>query len=364
MKFLKIISEWMLSLSGFIAFARFVRHGLFKKHYIGILAYHHITDRPLGYVSPVATSPRAFSGHVARFSRKFQTYLMKDVPALLASKKGILCDGLIFTFDDGYLDSFEEAAPVLEAKGLHGVFYVTAVPFFGRLYLWNDIVGEALNSLRPENIDPDFGPVELRKLLEKISIVQGTLKEDLIGQAFNFLFDEEQAHREKIVNKLFAVLQRNKTELDPARILMDREQIVDLARRGHEIGAHTLTHARLSKSGGAAGNETTESVRILRENGLSVSSFAYPFGHEIDSGSSCNDSLKHAGISSAVTMEKNVVMQTSDLYLLPRIPVSPHHSASFIMTQFELLAWGLMVGSLLHSPKPIKIPEKALYKIV
>ena len=364
MKSLKLLGAWVFTVSGCIAFARFVRRGVFKKNYIGILAYHHISAQSPGPVSPVATSPGVFSDQVKKLTRIFQTFLMKDVSGFLHGEKRLVHDGLILTFDDGYEDAFLNAAPLLEAHGIYGVFYVTAVPFSGRLYLWNDIVGEALNSLGTQNLDDlDFGPQEFRKLLKKIAARTGTKKKHFIQQAFNFLLDEEQIDRDKISILLNTVLKKNKAVLGPDRTLMNREQIVDLARRGHEIGAHTLTHARLSKSGENAKKEIIDSIRILREKGIPVSSFAYPFGHETDIDFSCIDTLKLAGISNAVTMEENIVAQSSDVYLLPRIPVSPHHGASFIMAKFEFLAWRRLVWSWLHSRNPMKMSEQALYKV-
>ena len=283
MKAFKIFGVWVLAALGAVACARFFRNKILKKRFIGILAYHHITKNGLGPVSPVATLPGVFSRHVKVFSRVFRALLMKDVCALLKSGAEFDKDGLVFTFDDGYRDSFEEAAPLLEAAGIRGVFYITGVSFTPRALLWNDIVGEALVSLSLRDFgELELGPSGFKDLLRKTALAHGKKKEFFIGQAFDLLFEEGPVSRQKICDQLHRILIKNKTGINPSRILMDPEEIKTLALRGHEIGAHTLTHARLSKSGGTAKNEIVESVYVLRKNGLTVSSFAFPFGMDGD----------------------------------------------------------------------------------
>ena len=362
MKAFKLFGVWVLAALGAVACARFFRTKILKKRFIGILAYHHITKTGLGPVSPVATLPGVFSRHVKMFSRVFRVLLMKDVCALLKSGAEFDKDGLVFTFDDGYMDSFDEAAPVLEALGVRGTFYVTTVSFTEQSFLWNDLVGEALSSLRPVNIQNlDIGPPKFRDMLKKIAILRDNKKGPIIRQAFDLLLDEDQFSRQNICEQLRQLLKINKTAYNRSRTLMDPELIVDLALRGHEIGAHTATHARLSNSGEFTKNEIIESVLTLRKNGLPISSFAYPFGHESDINSSCIETLKLSGISNAVTMEKNIIDPSSNSYLLPRIPVSPHHSASWLVVQFEIMAWKRLIKSWFHTIKPMKIRRHSIY---
>lgn len=66
------------------------------------------------------------------------------------------------------------------------------------------------------------------------------------------------------------------------RQLMDWSQIEDLQERGHEIGAHTLSHVRASDVPEDIYNiEVLADKKILEEKGISAESFAYPYGDDI-----------------------------------------------------------------------------------
>jgi peptidoglycan/xylan/chitin deacetylase (PgdA/CDA1 family) len=349
-----------MAMAGLIVFARLVRRRLLKKRYIGILAYHHIARRPLGLLAPVATSPKVFSSHVSRLSLWFKVILMKDVSVLLDGAD-LSEDCMVFTFDDGYMDSFDAAAPILEENGVRGVFYMTAAAFSSRPFLWNDVVGEALISLRPHSVgDLGFQHQGLTNLLRKIAASQGKMKRRCIQEAFEFLLDQDQRFRDEICDRMHAFLGKNNIKMGAGSILMDPEQIHGLARRGHEIGAHTESHARLSRSGKLEKMEITESIRILRGNGMAVSSFAYPFGRETDIGPLSIDTVKQSGMANAVTMNENIVTHASNALLLPRIPVSPHHNASFIAARFEVWAWREAIMSLLGNWKKGSVSRKAV----
>jgi peptidoglycan/xylan/chitin deacetylase (PgdA/CDA1 family) len=359
MTLLKLLSLWALTISGGNTFARFVRRRIFKKHYIGILAYHHLAQGPLGPIAPVGLSPKIFSRQVKILTKMFKVFLMKDF-AVFIKNNTIPEDGLVFTFDDGYRDAFDVAAPILEAAGARGVFYVTGVSFTKQPYLWNDLVGEVFDSLTPLNFNVlDEAPLKLRDLLKKIAVSKGKKRERFTGLAFQSILDENQASRENICQSLYRILGSNAPRFHPSRTLMTPEQIVDLSRRGHEIGAHTLTHTRLSKSRKFARDEVIESAERLRINEIPVSSFAYPFGGEADIGASWVEMLKEAGISNAVTMEKNAATPTCDPYLLPRIPVSPYHGASFLIALFEMLAWRRLIASWIILWKQTRIMKRA-----
>jgi hypothetical protein len=64
----------------------------------------------------------------------------------------------------------------------------------------------------------------------------------------------------------------------------DKQLIRDLASDGHDIEAHTITHARgpsyVEAHGLAAymSDEVVPSIQLLRDDGYEVTTFAYPFG--------------------------------------------------------------------------------------
>jgi peptidoglycan/xylan/chitin deacetylase (PgdA/CDA1 family) len=257
-------------------------------------------------------------------------------------------DGLVFTFDDGYRDAFEHAAPILAANNIRGVFYVTAAPFCWQNILWNDVVGEFCETVTPADATAVVAvSPEIREMVKNVAVRGEKERKAPSEKLFLSLLDMDQEERESIVADFRTVLDKKKHEFAPSRLLMSGAQIAALASRGHEIGAHTVSHSRLSRSAGRAGREIVESVRELRSAGIPVSSFAYPFGRAEDIDPQQTSVLSQAGISNAVTTEKDLVAQGANHFLLPRITVLPYHTVSFIVALFELLAWKRLCVSFL-----------------
>ena len=121
----------------------------------------------------------------------------------------------LLTFDDGFASNYDVAAPLLEGFGLRGVFFV--VP------------------------------------------------------QFSMAADTETA-RGFFADRILAPMAKFERAMTPV-------QIRDLARRGHTIGNHTLTHARLSDTPAADVRREIDGSAALIESWIDgpVEAFAWPF---------------------------------------------------------------------------------------
>lgn len=102
---------------------------------------------------------------------------------------------------------------------------------------------------------------------------------------------------------------------------MNTDQLRDLRERGHEIGAHSVHHTRLTSLGSEAlVREVTASRRDLEEmlDG-EVVSFAYPYGEH---DGRVRRSVREAGYRAAVTTQPRLVAASPDWYRLPRVRVN------------------------------------------
>jgi O-antigen biosynthesis protein len=82
--------------------------------------------------------------------------------------------------------------------------------------------------------------------------------------------------------------------------MLREHEIRALAQEGWEVGAHTMTHADLSRLGYAACREEIESSRAMLEQmvGDEITSFAYPFGRY---GEAALAAVRDLGFKAAVT---------------------------------------------------------------
>ena len=320
----------MLIASGAVAVARFVRERLLGAPALIILCYHRITDTPFT-VSARCVSPSAFAEQLAHFGRRYDIWPLTHVASYLRGKRTLRRDTLVLTVDDGYLDGFIEAAPVLEAQGVTATFFVSAGPSLdGRPY-WMDQLGEALGRL--QEIAVDKAPPVIGHLLTEYTAAGATGRTDLARQLVATLKEMEESDREEVLRSLG----RHDGWAGPPA--MGRRELRDLASRGHEIAAHGCSHAMLSALAEVrCREETVGCIALFRQAGFDVRSFAYPFGGAREIGAMAPGAVAEGGITLAVTTEGRAVRLSDDPLRLPRMVVSTQ-SLDLIAVRLEKLAW-------------------------
>jgi len=94
---------------------------------IPILMYHTV-GRPLpGWKSRLLTVPgRIFADHLERLARAgYRSVTLDEVCAYVAGEKSLPAKSVAITFDDGYLDNWTYAVPILKKYGFTGAVFVT-----------------------------------------------------------------------------------------------------------------------------------------------------------------------------------------------------------------------------------------------
>jgi peptidoglycan/xylan/chitin deacetylase (PgdA/CDA1 family) len=88
-----------------------------------VVAFHRIQDGAGS--DPLTLGVRAFEDYCAFFRRHFRVVSLPDLVNTLVNRRP-LRRSLAITFDDGYRDNFEIAAPVLERLSLPATFFVVS----------------------------------------------------------------------------------------------------------------------------------------------------------------------------------------------------------------------------------------------
>lgn len=136
---------------GYLLFATRL-HKLLLRDRAVIVAFHRITDSPAG--SALNCSPAIFARFCRFFGKHFSVVPLRELLDALRRNQPI-GSRLVITFDDGYKDNYELAAPVLKRYGLPATFFVATnfvgsrtVPFWdaedgyrSEWMTWNDVVG-------------------------------------------------------------------------------------------------------------------------------------------------------------------------------------------------------------------------------
>jgi peptidoglycan/xylan/chitin deacetylase (PgdA/CDA1 family) len=223
---------------------------------------------------------------------------------------------VVVTFDDGYADNLEVAAPILNHFGIRATFYVTVNCVDKGQLPWIARVRHAFRSTKKccwQAPDAGTWPLSDDRTREAAFIAASEVCARLSGDA-----------QERIVQTIDRELDVGPIPTDACRMLT-WDQVRDLARGGHVIGSHTLSHPNLAHVGDdELGIEVNESKqRIEDQLGIPVLHLAYP-----------NPSLsqhwtartiaasQQVGYQTAVIATPGLVRKSDDLFCLHRVAAS------------------------------------------
>ena len=206
-----------------------------------------------------------------RFLRKRMPIVAgEELEALLTGKTPLKRTYAAITFDDGYLDNFTHAFPVLQAHAVPGIFFpVIQYIGTGSVPWWDEIAYLVRNTTR-STVEVET-PAPLR-------LEVGADREAVILQLLRHYKKPENRDGEQFLEELRA--STGCTVPKPGRRFLNWEEARTMAAAGMEFGSHTCSHTVLSQQTPETQRwELAESRRILEsELGRRVHSVAYPVG--------------------------------------------------------------------------------------
>ncbi len=127
--------------SGLLQMAGRVRGGS-----AAILMYHSVMEDPGSqevYLGEIVHPRNAFRSQMELLARRFHPTSLDQVGRFVKGEGEIPDRAVVVTFDDGYADNYEIAAPVLQEVGVSATFYATVdsverrtLPWPARLRFW------------------------------------------------------------------------------------------------------------------------------------------------------------------------------------------------------------------------------------
>lgn len=304
-----------------------------------ILLYHRVANLDSD-PQLLAVSPSNFRGHLRVIRRDFNPISLTDL--VDAHDRGNLpANSIVITFDDGYADNFEIAAPLLAEFNIPATIFVTPrADAADREFWWDDLERIILQTPRlPADLD-----LEIDHTLHHWRLTDGS---DLrpSDPAWNVLSHAPVTERQGLYLFLSRILRVTPDHLRRAalNILSQWAGQPPAVRATHramtpsqvraaasseliEIGAHTLSHPVLSTLTVNEQFEEIEGSRRAIESIIesSVTSFSYPFGCRGDFGEETIAMTQNAGFRWACANSGKpphaaaLVKPSSDIFALPR----------------------------------------------
>jgi peptidoglycan/xylan/chitin deacetylase (PgdA/CDA1 family) len=275
-----------------------------QEHPCIILLYHRIVDDSSRYLNKGAAVHhhiKDFKREMAYFKRNFQIVSMDEVASHMRLGEGFKRPSIAITFDDGYLDNYTLAYPVLKKHGVPATIYLTT-GLVGTLDgIWTEEIGVAFLETKKDHFHFSalFGdktiPIKTKEEKEQAN--------SEVSEALKVRPDDE---RRELMQKLFEELEVSEKFERPfgKRMMLNWEEVQEMRRDGITIGSHSHTHPILSQmSGDKAKDEILNSKKVVEKNvDIEVKHFSFPNGREEDFSEELRDYCRKIGFESVCSV--------------------------------------------------------------
>jgi peptidoglycan/xylan/chitin deacetylase (PgdA/CDA1 family) len=299
-----------------------------------ILLYHRVSEEP---VDPwgLGVTPEHFASQLQTLGRSWRVVPLDELLEAVRARD-VPPRSVAITFDDGYADNLERAAPALVEQGVAAtLFPSTGFVDSPREPWWDELLGLVLepprlpdslsittpNGSRSWRVPPptthDRPPHVSR--VRPWNAVEGT-RLHAYYQVWRELRSLSREDREQALDEIAVWAGAPRTRPPRHRLLTRDELATFRALPGMAIGCHTVTHPTLPEcSPEQRQDEITESRGWLRhELGVEPLDFAYPFG---DFDPDVAGLVERLGFRSGLAVARRPVSDRSSLFALPRVPV-------------------------------------------
>ena len=293
---------------------------ILSKNKLNILIYHQVFAEK-NAMRPSEPDAAEFKWQMQLINQYF-TPLSLSAALKHLDNNTLPANAICITFDDGYINNLEVAAPILKKIDIPATVYI-ATGFSCGENMFNDrvidLVGnEDLSILQLQAIDEDA--IKLSNIEQRIKAAHHVLAK------IKYL---PIASRKKVIDTLY---QDNSASESAAKMMTD-EQIMLLYQNGMEIGGHTVSHPIMAKTPGKQLIKEVKDNKLALENLLNtpIRFFAYPNGKPLlDYLPEQVQMISDKGYQAAVSTQWGVADNNSDFFQLPRFTPWDKNSIKFM----------------------------------
>lgn len=289
------------------------------------------------------------------FRRQMRALKLASNPISLAEAVGCLAEGrplparaTVVTFDDGYRDNLEVAAPILRDLSIPAIFFLVPEFLSSREAPWWERLAWAIQE-RGRRETTDWKGMTLALGGDDPSAVMEPLARHLKTLT--------EAERQQAVKELIELM--DPAGKEPVSPMMVWDEALQLAEMGFDIGSHSSRHMILSNESPESQLDDLRGARVLLEQGIGISIdlLAYPNGSTADFDQSTLEAAVQSGYRAAVTTISGRNHRATELLALRRFVMYPEWGPLGFGVVGRHLAQEAAFRSRLRSHRPL--PSRA-----
>lgn len=315
-----------------------------------VVNYHYVSDRtyPHGGIYPVR--PETFERQLRALASHFAFVGLADVCGAVEGRRGLPERACLLTFDDGLLEQYECAWPILRRLGIPAAFFVNT-----RYVLTDSVATVHKIHLLRAHVPPAALGVRIRRQLRSAGLAAAWRQAHETRARGQYRYDDPEAARLKyllnfvlapesrdlIVDRLFVDALGDPSDWT-RRLYMSPGHWRELAAAGC-LGTHGHSHVPMtSLCERDLRGEIRQSVVLLqRYTGTRPVAISYPYGGPTACSPSVAAAAAAVGLRIGFTMERALNRDLSEPLLLARADTNDAPGGR--RPQFEVNASGIRI---------------------
>ena len=248
---------------------------LAKRDCLLILNYHRIGNREAETFDELVynATEEEFTRQVKYLNQEFGVVTLKDALAFVSGEKSFGQPGVLLTFDDGYIDNYRAAFPILKSLGLEGTFFLVSDYLTRPIVPWWDKIAYLVR-----NTEQD------RLILSYPRLIDLQLPEGRRAREIRIVLDlfksPDTTDPERFLAEIESACEPCPTLPQDCRLFLNTDEALEMVNSGMAIGSHTKSHRILSK---LSSDEQLVEVSLSRSElsrqlNWNVDTLAYPVG--------------------------------------------------------------------------------------
>ncbi len=268
---------------------------LLRRDALLVLNYHRVGDAEKTPYDSGTFGPTAeqFDWEIGYLKSRFACVNLQEALAMMTGEVPVR-SSLLITFDDGYLDNYQVAFPILRAHGVPATFFLPTDFINTQRVPWWDTIAYIVKHSRNDSFKvhyPDSAEFHLDRRRPSSTVFQ----------ILRFCSDHATTDYAPLVDELETACDCARPVAGNERCFLNWDEAREMQAAGMSFGSHTHNHEVLSGlSPERQVFELTESRAILeRELGRTIDSLAYPVGRPYTFNADTLAALKMAGYRAA-----------------------------------------------------------------
>jgi len=298
-----------------------------RRNCIVCLNYHRIGN-PRNDSDPdlFSASPEQFEAQVGLIKKIYPVITLEEATDFIEHPNSRGQTRVLLTFDDGYLDNYQIAYPILRSHGVSATFFlVTSFVGSNRLPWW-DLIASIVSRSGKKYITLQY-PTQLH-----INLETNGYKENLRMILRNYKSPANNDPK-KFIECLREACSVYDDPTPKNRVFMDLEEAREMIKGGMYFGSHTHTHEILGKLSFKQQMEEISISKTLLEKTLDerIYALAYPVGGRSSFTNDTSKALKDCGYRIAFSYYGGVnLASNTEAYNVRRMAIESDMSINLI----------------------------------